>query len=513
MASASTTRIEVKQDQFLDPRWRLSNLYKITDKSGNAVPFKPNDSQLKFLDDIHDLNIILKARQLGFTTLCCLIYLDAGIFRPNTRAGVIAHKMDDSKVIFRDKVKFPYDNLDEGLKAIVHTKQDSADTLTLANNSSIRVSTSMRSGTLQYLHVSEFGKICSQFPDKAREIVTGALNTVQAGQFVVIESTAEGQDGKFYQMVQTARAKLASGAELSSLDYKFHFFPWFEDREYVLTTGLPPIPDVDREYFDKLETELSIKVSREQRAWYIKKAETQGGDMRREYPSTPDEAFEQALEGAYFSKELLVAAKQRRIGGFPFVPNAPVNSFWDLGRNDNNTIWLHQYVDGFHRFIGYYENSGEYIAHYISWLREWARDRNAVFGDHYLPHDGDRQSIWLPEGTMKVMEDLKFRPRIVRRPESKIEAITIARGKFSQCVFDETGCSVGLKRLRAYRKEWDDLRAVWKDRPLHDEASHSADGFMTFTSSDYMPPETAKPRDRYRDGRGSSESSGSWMAG
>lgn len=505
MASAST--IEIDTRQFEDPRWRLCNLYKITDKGGKEIAFRPNDAQLQFLDGIHSLNIILKARQLGFTTFCCLIYLDAAIFNPNTRAGVIAHKLDDAKVIFRDKIKFPYDNLDDGLKALVHTKQDSADTLTLANNSSIRVSTSMRSGTLQYLHVSEFGKICSQYPEKAREITTGALNTIEAGQFVAIESTAEGQDGKFYDMVQTARTKQAAGAELGPLDFKFHFFPWFEDKKYVLTYGLPVISDEDTAYFNKLETELGVTITPEQRAWYVKKAETQGGDMRREFPSTPDEAFEQALEGAYFSKELLVAVKQKRIGGFPFVPGAPVNSFWDLGRNDNNTIWLHQFVEGFHRFIGYYENSGEYISHYISWLREWGRDHNAIFGDHYLPHDGDRQSIWLPDGTMKVMSDLNFRPVIVKRPENKIEAITIARGKFSSCVFDEQGCSVGLKRLKAYRKEWDEQRGVWKDRPHHDDASHGADGFMTFTSSHYQPPQP-QGRGRYR---GASTQSSSWM--
>lgn len=498
---------EIDTQQFEDPRWRLCNLYKITDKGGKEVPFRPNDAQMQFLDDVHDLNIILKARQLGFTTLCCLIYLDAAIFNPNTRAGVIAHKMDDAKVIFRDKIKFPYEHLDDGLKALVHTRQDSVDTLTLANNSSIRVSTSMRSGTLQYLHVSEFGKICSQFPEKAREITTGALNTIEAGQFVVIESTAEGQDGKFYEYVQTARAKRASGTGLTPLDFKFHFFPWFEDKNYAL--GFPiAISDEDATYFDKLQTELGIALTPEQRAWYVKKAETQGGDMRREFPSTPDEAFEQALEGAYFSKELLVAAKQKRIGGFPFVPGAPVNSFWDLGRNDNNTIWLHQFVEGFHRFIGYYENSGEYISHYISWLREWGRDRNAIFGDHYLPHDGDRQSLWLPEGTMKVMSDLNFRPQIVKRPANKIEAITIARGKFSSCVWDEAGCATGLKRLKAYRKEWDELRGVWKDRPLHDDASHTADGFMTFTSSNYQTPKPLK-RDRYR---GASSQSTGWMS-
>ena len=150
--------IQIDQSQFLEPRWRLSNLYTITDKTGTRVPFRPNSAQMALLDDLHSANIILKARQLGFTTLCCLIYLDACIFTPNTRAGVIAHKLDDAKVIFRDKIKYPYDQLDEGLKAAAPALQDSADTLTFANNSSIRVSTSMRSGTLQYLHVSEFGR-------------------------------------------------------------------------------------------------------------------------------------------------------------------------------------------------------------------------------------------------------------------------------------------------------------------------------------------------------------------
>ncbi|MBY2923070.1 hypothetical protein HF265_31050 [Rhizobium leguminosarum] len=48
--------------------------------------------------------------------------------------------------------------------------------LLLGNNSSIRVGTSLRSGTLQYLHISEYGKLCAKYPDKAREVRTGALN-------------------------------------------------------------------------------------------------------------------------------------------------------------------------------------------------------------------------------------------------------------------------------------------------------------------------------------------------
>lgn len=495
MAQASTS---LNPDQFLDPRWRISNLYTITDKRGKAIQFRPNESQLRYLGEIHSLNIVLKARQLGFTTLHCIIHLDACLFNPNTRSGIIAHKLDDAKVIFRDKVKFPYDNLDDGLKAKVSATQDSADTLTFSNNSSIRVSTSMRSGTLQYLHISEFGKICSQYPDKAREIVTGALNAVEAGEFVCIESTAEGQEGKFYEMVEEARRKQAAGVELTDLDYRFHFFPWWQDSEYRLNANLY-ISDEDREYFEKLQAEHGIVTDAGQRSWYIKKAETQGGDMRREYPSTPEEAFEQALEGAYFSHEMLAASKQKRIGRFPYVPTAVVNTFWDLGRNDFNVIWLHQFVDGFHRFIGYYENSGEFIGHYVSWLREWAAERNATFGEHYVPHDGDRESLWLENGTLGVMEKLNFRPNVVERPSNKVVSINAARTKLAESVFDEAGCSVGLTRLRSYRKEWDDLRGVWKDKPRHDDASHGADGYQTFATSDYQPPKVVVQQQRYRD--------------
>jgi len=494
--------VAVDTKQFLDPRWRLSNLYWITDERARKVKFEPNEAQLQFLEETTALNIILKARQLGFTTLCCLIYLDACLFNPNTRAGVIAHKLDDAKVIFRDKIRYPYDALPDQLKERLGATQDSADTLTFANNSSIRVSTSMRSGTLQYLHISEFGKICAMYPERAREIVTGALNAVAAGQYIVIESTAEGQEGKFYEMTQAAIGRKESGAPISDLDYSFHFFPWYLDKRYVLNPSGIVITEEDERYFDKMQAEAGIVLTPEQKAWYVKKERVQGGDMRREYPFTPKEAFEQALEGAYFSGEIAAAVKQGRVGGFPVDPRYPVNTFWDLGRNDLNTIWLHQFIGGFHRFVGYYENSGEYIAHYISWLNEWKAKHGIQFGEHYLPHDGNRQSLWLPDGTLAVMSNLKFHPNIVERAATEIQQINQARPFFHRCQFDETACTVGLNRLKSFRKEWDDLRGVWKDRSRHDINSHGAKAFLTFTSSGFSEEEVtvqAKARDRHRD--------------
>ena len=63
-----------------------------------------------------------------------------------------------------------------------------------------------------------------------------------------------------------------------------------------------------------------------------------------------------------------------------------------------------------------------------------------------------------------------------------------ARCAFAKCQFDEQSCAAAPKRLRAYRKEWDDERGVWRDRPRHDDASHGADAFLTFACSGYTPP-------------------------
>ena len=201
----------------------------------------------------------------------------------------------------------------------------SADELEFGNRSTIRVSTSMRSGTLQLLHISEYGQLCAKFPEKAREVRTGALNTIQAGQVVFIESTADGKEGHFYDLCEQSQAKQRIGTSLTPLDFKFNFFPWWKAPEYQLDADVV-IDDALARYFDKLKELHGIELSDAQRAWYAKKCETQLEDMKREYPSTPEEAFEASLEGAYFAQQLAKAELEQRIGSFEAEPGYPVNT-------------------------------------------------------------------------------------------------------------------------------------------------------------------------------------------
>ena len=173
-----------------DPLWRICSgaLYKIIikgddDKKGKkdedkkkpkedlVVFFRPNRPQKRLLANLWHRNVILKARQLGFTTLVCILWLDTALFNENMRCGIIAQDRDAAEVIFRDKVKFAYINLPESLRNQMPLARDSASELLFGhNNSSIRVATSMRSGTIHRLHISEFGKICAKYPDKAKEV-------------------------------------------------------------------------------------------------------------------------------------------------------------------------------------------------------------------------------------------------------------------------------------------------------------------------------------------------------
>lgn len=483
----------ISAECLADPRWRLEHLYFIVDKNGQRVQFRPNYAQREYLDNCSKSDIILKARQLGFTTLACIIALDECLFIDNHAAAIIAHTLDDANKIFETKVRYPYDNLPPEIRDRKPARNDRAGQLTFTNGSSIQVATSARSGTLQRLHVSEFGKICAQYPKKAREIVTGSFPAVGRNA-KTIESTAEGQEGYFYQYCQEAMR--------GEGQFKFHFFPWWRDPTYKIPAHHAVITKEDEQYFAKLRHEHGIDLTPEQMAWWVEQEGLLGGDMKRENPATPEEAFEQAIEGAYFARQLAHCDKHGHIGRFPYDPRFPVNTFWDLGRNDMTTIWFHQRIGERNRFISYYENSGEHISHYARVLRDFQGQYDCQWGDHYWPHDGNREDLFLQDGRLaeaqrhEVGPQQKLMPRIVERTKNKLEAIEAARSVFPSCDFDEVGTPLGVKRLRHYRKEWDEMRGSWRDRPRHDDNSNGADGFMTFATGYQKPVKQAPRRNR-----------------
>ena len=216
-----------------DKWWRMNNLYKIENEQGVLVQFKLRPAQELLFRCMWWLNIILKARQLGFSTAIDIYLLDEALFNKNIKCGIIAQDQKAAGEIFRTKIEIPFDNLPGWLKACfpIESRRGGASGgyILFKHGSSIQVATSFRSGTVQRLHVSEHGKICAKYPEKAKEVRTGTLNAIHPGCIAFIESTAEGVGGDFYEMSINSLELSNANAELLQMDWKFHFFAWWQD--------------------------------------------------------------------------------------------------------------------------------------------------------------------------------------------------------------------------------------------------------------------------------------------
>jgi hypothetical protein len=464
------------QEQLNDKLWRLTNLYFITDKSGQEILFNLNWAQKELYEREWHQMLVLKARQLGVTTYFSINFLDDCFWYPNMAAGIIAHRKEDAEDIFKKKVKYAYDRMPQWTRTFNSATNDRSGELAFENGSSYRVSTGFRSGTYQRLLVSEFGKICAKSPDVAKEIVTGSLNTVSSDQIIAIESTAEGREGYFYDFAKSAEVLSVQGSNLSPMQMRFFFFPWFNEPGYRESSSGIIVSKETNEYLDRIEQERQRKIDEEQRRWYEMKLRMLGDAMKQEYPSTPKEAFESANEGLYYGAQL---AKLRSSGGLcrvPYDDSLMVHTAWDIGLDDFTAIFCFQVGRGGQiSVINYYENWDEGAAHYCDWLNK----QKYRFGRHIFPHDARKRDIGSKTQYLDYVTPLldgKFVVLEIKECD-KLEGIQSVRSMLARCVFDEEKTGKGFKHLEAYKKVWDDRLGCYKNIPLHDEHSHAADAF------------------------------------
>jgi len=458
-----------------DPLWRLNNLYFIKNEKGQKVQFRLNPVQEVLYRNLWYWNIVPKARQLGITTFFTMLYFDQILFGENQTATIIAHTEKDMKNIFRSKIKFAWDNLHPWLKnRFGDPDTNTANELTFLNGSRISVALSSRSDTVQYLHISEFGKICAKYPEKAEEIVRGAINSVHAGQMVSIESTAEGREGYFYDFVEDAERKRKEGKELSALEFKIFFFAWWLDARYTLDGNFVFSREYE-EYFKKIEVKEKIKLSDGQRRWYIKKKEILKDGMFQEYPSTLEEAFSVATEGAFFAHEMNSVYQQNRIRFLPVVDDVPVETWWDLGLNDLMVIVFVQTVGPTIRIVDVYANRGYKLGHYVDVLKE----KGYRYGRHIFPHDIEVRDMATGVTRKQTLFDLGLYNVVVAPKMAFDDGIERVRNIFSRCYFDEQRTKPLTDALGNYRREYDPKVGEYKKTARHDTNSHYADAFRT----------------------------------
>lgn len=215
-------------------------------------------------------------------------------------------------------------------------------------------------------------------------------------------------------------------------------------------------------------------------------SEAELADARRQmgedrYNAEYECSFDAPVVGSYYGREMKNAGDEDRIGRVAWVPDLPVHTGWDLGVGDSTAIWFCQRVGREWRLIDYIENAGVGLDWYVKEL-----DRKPyTYGDTILPHDAAAKELGTGKTRVETLEKLglwrNVRVMEQRRKEDSINAVRLT---LPSCWFDEEKTKRGIECLRNYRREWDEKRKVFSDRPLHDWASHGADAFAELVAGD-----------------------------
>lgn len=287
----------------------IENYIKIRDKNNNIVPLELNEPQLKYYNVIKKMHqarkpiriIILKARQMGFSTETEAIIFKNVVTHHNYNAGIVAHKEDSTTNLF-NMSKRMLEYLPEDIKP--EQKKSNAKELVFNNDqgtgldSRIKCMTAGgkgigRSDTFTALHLSEL----AFWEGDKKATMTGLLQAVPntPDSMIIIESTANGYE-YFKEMWDRAVA--------GESDFYPLFIGWNELQEYSMPYTGFDLTQEERELKEKYNLTLDQLTWRR---WCIQN--NCSGDInqfKQEYPICPEEAF-LSTGNCYFNKENIIS--------------------------------------------------------------------------------------------------------------------------------------------------------------------------------------------------------------
>lgn len=457
--------------------WRINHLYKIRNKEGELVVFKRNRAQAHYAQNKWFRNLILKSRQLGFTTDEAVDSLDDVLFTPNVDALMIAHNLEAGSSIFDKKIVFAWEKFPEELRNLYSVDNKTSKTLKFdfgkKGFSSIAVDTSGRSGTYRRVHITELAEIAKKFPKKIPEIIEGTIPAVPSTGRVDIESTSQGASGEFYEMFISAYER---GEPTQNQEYKAHFYNWTWDDEEMAKI-VNPIPFEQMDQGDKFrEYAAKHQLTPTQITYYYQKwlsLNKKWNALRREYPTTPQEAFEAIAEGTFYGEQIGFMEQNGQIGVFPHDKSLKVHTVWDLGVGKNLRV-------------GFYQR--DTVANNVRMIDHWVGDgsdgipeaavaiqrKPYIYGKHFGPHDIEATDIGT--GKTRVESARAAGINFTAVADVSIEdGINGVSTWLNRVYVNKETCKEWIKSMKNYSHEWDEKRGMYKDDPLHNWASHDAD--------------------------------------
>lgn len=417
---------------------------------GEKIPFIAKPEQIEILEAIYERGelalAIIKARQLGFSTLLALICLDMLLFRGGFLIGIVDQTADDA-IKKLSKVKFAWDRLPDDVKACFEVRSTMSEFQARVDDdawSTIYAGKRSRGGTHHLLWISEWGPIQATDPRRSKEIADGALPSAKKGIKVVETTWRGGRTGRLYsEIIEPA---LSLDPKFWTVhDWRIYFFGWQGERDYRREGSLAQISQECLDYFIDLQVNHGITLDDDQKLWYFKEAWPKRNARFEEFPTILDEVFFVPVPGAIYAKYVIAARIEGRVKDFQ-PSEAPVWTTWDIGNVFNTTVvywechgieWRVLDVD-----IGLPLELSERVAHMSA--------KGYNYGGHLLPHDADAQKAngltFKQECERAGLKNVQI-IKAVARVEDRINLVQRA---FPQIVFRKSVTNRLLEALEQY---------------------------------------------------------------
>ena len=478
--AAAGVDTEAALEAFRDPCFRLSRLYSIRTRDGSIIKFHPRPQQAQIIDLIYRQGckriIILKARQLGFSTLLGVICADRLCFGLGQQISLIDQTIEDARQKLRDIVMVAYDSLDPALKRELPITRSNTGELAVkfvrheeAKTNAMFAGTHARGGANSFLWISEWGVIQSSDLARSEEILTGALPSVGDGVCVVETTWKGGRNGHLWGLIKSALE--TPEEQKTALDWRVVFFPWQHEPAYS-DAVLRPVGEETARYFAGLPASVGA-FSPGQMSWYQRKRAELGMFVLREFPTVMEECFQAPVEGAIYAAAIDKLRVEGAIKPWIVDHSALVHTTWDLGSPVNTAVWYFQLGP-----IGEIRVIDCDLDLDIPPVERVARmlGKGYLYGSHFLPHD----AMQTQKSGRTFLNELKEGGLTSLRAVPRTHDIWVDVNRLRQMLprfsFRIPQCERGLEALSNYRTVREISTGIARDEPCHDWSSHACDG-------------------------------------
>ena len=254
--------------------------------------------------------------------------------------------------------------------------------------------------------------------------------------------------------------------------------PALADRQgWAMFIGTPKGQNHFKELRDRAETEPNWKLLefRASQTGIVNEDELKAAEREmgtEKYQQEFECSFSASVEGSYYGKIVNEIEAKGHLCRIERDDLCKTYVAWDLGMGDSTSIWVAQVAGQEIRLLDYIENHGQGLDWYVRELtnRGWHK------APQLLPHDVQVRELGTGRSRLEVLQDAGLDCTVVPRLGID-DGIQAVRRMLPRCWFNIPATKQGVDCIRNYRREYDEKRQVFFDKPLHDWSSHGSDAF------------------------------------